>query len=99
MASKIELDSSKSNKDKDLVEMKAFSMNMPFAALLANGYKTIETRNGSMFLKYSEGSQMLLHVGQRNYPDGDKHIDIMKSGGLVDAQIQQLKSLPRGFGK
>jgi len=43
--------------------MKVFSMNMPFAALLANGYKTLETRNGTKFTTYPEGTRMLLHVG------------------------------------
>ena len=40
-----------------------------FAALLANGYKDLETRNGTMFAGYPAGTQMLLHVGQRIYPD------------------------------
>ena len=84
---------------KDTVAMRAFSMNLPFAALLANGYKTLETRNGTMFVPYPEGTQMLLHVGKRIYPDGNKHIDVMKSGGLNDKEIEDLKSLPQGFGK
>ena len=83
----------------DVVEMRTFSMNLPFAALLANGYKTIESRNGTMFTPYPEGSKMLLHVGQRIYPDGDRHIDVMKSGGLNDKEIKDLKSLPPGFTK
>lgn len=95
-ASKIELLSEKSQ---DTIRMRAFSMNMPFAALLANGYKTLETRNGTMFTTYPEGTKMLLHVGQRNYPDGDRHIEVMKSGNMIDDQIKSLKTLPRGFGK
>ena len=81
------------------INLRGFSMNMPFAALLANKYKTIETRNGTMFTPYPEGTKMLLHVGQRTYPDGDRHIDVMKSGGLDDDAIQSLKSLPPGFSK
>lgn len=42
---------------------------------------------------------MLLHVGQRIYPDGDRHLDVMKSGGLDDNKIKALKSLPKGFTK
>ncbi|CAM9603807.1 unnamed protein product, partial [Heterosigma akashiwo] len=83
----------------DTVSMQVFSMNLPFAALLANGYKTLETRNGTMFTPYPEGTKMLLHVGQRIYPDGDRHIDVMKSGGLSDEEIASFKSLPQGFGK
>ena len=79
------------------VTMHAFSMNMPFAALLANSYKTLETRNGTMFVPYPEGTQMLLHVGRRTYPDGDKHLEVMKSGGVSNEEIEQLKSLPAGF--
>jgi len=83
----------------ETVTMRTFSMNLPFAALLANGYKTLETRNGTMFTPYPEGTLMLLHVGQRTYPDGNKHIEVMKSGGLSDEEIQRLKALPKGFGK
>ena len=85
--------------EKDTVQMRVFSMNLPFAALLANEYKTLETRNGTMFTPYPEGTQMLLHVGQRIYPDGDRHIDVMRSGNLNDDEIDKLKSLPEGFGK
>lgn len=89
----------KSVDDGNAVEMRVFSMNLPFAALLSNGYKTLETRNGTMFTPYPEGTKMLLHVGQRTYPDGNRHIEVMKSGGLDDKEIQALKSLPRGFTK
>jgi len=81
------------------VKLRAFSMNLPFAALLANQYKTLETRNGTMFTTYPEGTKMLLHVGQRTYPDGNRHLDIMRGGGLSDEEIFKLKSLPKGFSK
>jgi len=104
-ASNIEIVSSSGSNEADAesdansVTMKVFSMNLPFAALLSNGYKTLETRNGTMFVPYEEGTKMLLHVGQRTYPDGNRHLDVMKSGGLDDKEIQELKSLPQGFGK
>jgi len=97
-ASNIEI-VNKSMNDSNTVEMRTFSMNLPFAALLANGYKILETRNGTMFTPYPEGTKMLLHVGQRIYPDGDRHLEIMKSGGLTDDEIKSLKSLPPGFAK
>eukprot|EP00978_Attheya_sp_CCMP212_P007231 scaffold16787_cov52-Attheya_sp.AAC.3 len=98
---------------KDEVSMRVFSMNLPFAALLANGYKTLETRNGTMFTPYEPGTKMLLHVGRRTYPDGDRHLQIMASGGKAEhgkkekeeivvmdrAEIARLKTLPRGFGR
>ena len=98
-ATNIELSNKDSKDDDSTVEMRVFSMNLPFAALLANGYKTLETRNGTMFTPYPEGTKMLLHVGQRIYPDGDRHIDVMKSGDLDDDEIKSLKSLPSGFNK
>ena len=49
-----------------MVNMRAFSMNMPFAGLIAHGEKTIETRNHTMF-EGSEGQRMALHVGQVQY--------------------------------
>ena len=91
--------SSSTTSSQDQVTMRAFSMNLPFAALLANGYKDLETRNGTMFVPYEPGTQFLLHVGQRTYPDGDRHLEIMQSGGLSDQEIADLKSLPPGFGK
>jgi magnesium-dependent phosphatase 1 len=85
--------------DPATASMRVFSMNLPFAALLANEYKTLETRNGTMFVPYEEGTKFLLHVGQRTYPDGNRHLEIMKSGGLEDDEIVKLKSLPQGFSK
>ena len=48
----------------ETVRLRCFSMNQPFASLLAAGVKTIESRNGTMF-QGSEGEVMLLHVGKR----------------------------------
>ena len=96
-ASNIEV--AKADNNDDLVDFMFFSMNLPFAALLSNGYKTLETRNGTMFVPYEPGTKMLLHVGQRIYPDGNRHIDVMKSGGLNEQEIEKLKSLPPGFRK
>ena len=98
-AANIEISNSDTAESGDLVNMHVFSMNLPFAALLSNEYKTLETRNGTMFVPYKAGTKMLLHVGQRIYPDGNRHIDVMKSGGLDDNEIKSLKSLPPGFGK
>jgi magnesium-dependent phosphatase 1 len=85
--------------NENTISMRTFSMNLPFAALLANEYKTLESRNGTMFVPYPPGTQMLLQVGQRIYPDGNKHIEVMTSGGLDMAEIERLKSLPTQFGK
>ena len=45
------------------------------------------------------GDQMALHVGQRIYPDGGEHIEILRESGYTPAQIGQLTSLPKGFQK
>ena len=97
MATNVSIEASVDHSKK--VELKCFSMNQPFAALLANGYKDLETRNGTMFEKYAPGTMMLLHVGQRKYPDSDKHIEVMKGGGLSIDEIEALKTMPDGFGK
>lgn len=94
-----ESDTSSDQEESDLIDFKAFSMNQPFAALLANGFKTLETRNGTMFEPYVPGSWVLLHVGQRTYPDGDRHLEIMKRAGKSSDEIAQLKQFPQGFGK
>lgn len=98
-AANIEISKKEVEDESNHVNMRAFSMNLPFAALLSNGYKTLETRNGTMFTPYPEGTKMLLHVGQRIYPDGNRHIDVMKSGNLDDNEIKALKSLPPGYTK
>jgi hypothetical protein len=40
---------------------------------------------------------MLLHVGRRTYPDGDKHLEILRDAGLNEQDITRLKSLPPSF--
>lgn len=78
-------------------KMKVFSMNQPFAALLAHGIKTIETRNGTMFKQIKEDEEMILHVGRRTYPDNGVHLDILKERGLSADEIQRVTNLPAGF--
>jgi magnesium-dependent phosphatase 1 len=90
-------DDSASSFGSPVVTLPAFSMSMPFAALLTNGYKTLETRNSTMLVPYPQGTHMLLHVGQRSYPDGDRHVEIMKDHGLSECEIDKLKVLPMGY--
>lgn len=63
------------------VRLPCFSMNQPFAGLVAYGVKTLETRNSTVFSKL-EGRKVLLHVGRRTYPDGGKHREILARGGF-----------------
>ena len=80
------------------VTLPCFSMNMPFAGLLGHGIKTIESRNHTMF-EGTAGSTALLHVGRRTYPDGGKHLDILRAAGLADGEIARCTSLPEGFSR
>ena len=80
------------------VSLPCFSMNMPFAALVAHGRKTLETRNHTMF-EGTEGKLALLHVGRRTYPDGGKHRGILSQAGDDEAAIDRFTSLPSGFSR
>ena len=40
---------------------------------------------------------MLLHVGQRTYPDGGAHRVLMRENGLSDQEIDDLTALPPKF--
>uniref|UniRef100_A0A7S1BMC9 Uncharacterized protein n=2 Tax=Corethron hystrix TaxID=216773 RepID=A0A7S1BMC9_9STRA len=53
-----------------------------------------------MFTPYPPGTKFLLHVGKRTYPDGDRHLDVMRrDASLTEPDIAALKSLPDGFGR
>ena len=58
-AANIQVPNASSGTPSNAISVRAFSMNMPFAALLANGYKTLESRSGTMSQPYPEGTQML----------------------------------------
>jgi magnesium-dependent phosphatase 1 len=80
------------------VRLRCFSMNAPFAPLLAHGLKRIETRNHTMFAQ-SAGEIVLLHCGQRTYPDGGEHIRVLLESGLTAAEVAANTALRPGFGK
>uniref|UniRef100_A0A0G4GFC1 CSD domain-containing protein n=1 Tax=Chromera velia CCMP2878 TaxID=1169474 RepID=A0A0G4GFC1_9ALVE len=76
------------------VTLPCFSMNQPFASLLAHGCKTVETRNWPMFESVRPGTHMLLHVGHKTFPDGGKHRKILQSRGYSDKEVQRLTEFP-----
>jgi cold shock CspA family protein len=77
------------------ISLPAFSMGMPFAALLTNGCKTIETRNNRMLADHCPaGTKVLIHVGRRDFDDGGRHRTILQRTGRSDAAIRQLMTLP-----
>ena len=51
-----------------------------------------------MFMGTS-GERVLLHVGKRTYPDGGKHLDILRRAGVSEADVARLTQLPAGFNR
>eukprot|EP00466_Bigelowiella_natans_P014414 jgi/Bigna1/126757/aug1.3_g1465 len=84
----------KCNEKKEMETLRCFTMSQPFAALLMNGYKTIESRNHPMF----EGitGSVALHVGRKDWPD-DTCREILSDWGMDDSQIKKCMELPNGF--
>ena len=85
------------------ISLPCFSMNQPFASLVAHGFKTLETRNSTVFSGLA-GKRVALHVGKRTYPDGGMHRIIMRRNvpsaehnSLKEDEIDNLTSLPLGF--
>jgi magnesium-dependent phosphatase 1 len=86
-------------KAEDTVEMLAFTMSQPFAALLLNGIKTVETRNNPMFQDVAPGTKVLLHCGRRDWPDQESYRTILQEDGYSGAEIDEASQLPDGFSK
>ena len=89
--------------DQNTISVPCFSMNQPFASLVAHGFKTLETRNSTVLADLA-GKWVALHVGQRTYPDGGMHKKIMRRNvpdaghnSLSEADINRLTSLPVGY--
>ena len=78
--------------------MPCFTMSQPFAALLLNGIKTVESRNNPMFTKIKPGTRVLLHCGRRDWHDVESYRDILRQE-MSEKEIDQVSRLPRGFGK
>lgn len=83
----------------EMVEMPCFSMSQPFASLLMNKIKDIETRNNPMFEDIKPGTQILLHCGQRDWKDLEAPVIELTKAGYSPDEIQKLSALPNGFRK
>jgi magnesium-dependent phosphatase 1 len=86
------------------ITMPCFTMSQPFAALLLNGVKTVESRNNPMFQSIKPGTRLLLHVGKRDWHDVESFRDILAKDDddnkyLVKTVIDRVSRLPRGFRK
>jgi magnesium-dependent phosphatase 1 len=82
-----------------MVKMPCFTMSQPFAALLINGIKTVESRNNAMFQDVAAGTKVLLHCGRRDWPDQESYLDILKETGYSASDIERAGSLAKGFSK
>jgi hypothetical protein len=79
-------------------EFPAFSMSQPFAALLAKGIKTVETRRAATFAALPVGAWVALHVGRRDWPDpAQTHLDVLRERGMTDAEAAAACALPEPF--
>ena len=79
-----------------VIEMPCFSMCQPFASLLLNGIKTVETRNNPMFMDLKPGSKVLLHCGMRDWKDQEAPRVELRKAGFSNADIARLSALPNG---
>jgi magnesium-dependent phosphatase 1 len=57
----------------NMVSMPCFSMSQPFAALLLNGFKTVESRNSPMLGDLEPGTRVLVHCGRRDWHDVESY--------------------------
>jgi magnesium-dependent phosphatase 1 len=63
----------------DTVSMPCFSMSQPFAALLLNGLKSVESRNNPMLGDLPSGTRVLIHCGRRDWHDGESYKRLLPS--------------------
>jgi len=82
------------------VTMPCFTMSQPFAALLLNGIKTIESRNNDMFTALTPGTKVLLHAGRKDWHDQETYKDILaKDAEFDNDQLMKVAQLRKGFEK
>jgi magnesium-dependent phosphatase 1 len=86
-------------KQENMVEMPCFTMSQPFAALLINGIKTVESRNNPMFQDVAAGTKVLLHCGRKDWPDQESYLDILNEAGYSASDIETSGRLAEGFSK
>ncbi|GAX28839.1 hypothetical protein FisN_20Lh133 [Fistulifera solaris] len=77
----------------EMVAMPCFTMSQPFAALLLNGIKTVESRNNPMFQDIKPGTRLLLHCGRKDWHDLESYKTILKEKGISNNEIQKASSL------
>lgn len=83
----------------ETIDMPCFSMSQPFASLLLNKIKDIETRNNPMFENMKPDTSILLHCGKRDWHDLEAPVLELKKAGYSSSEIAKHSSLPPGFRK
>jgi magnesium-dependent phosphatase 1 len=86
-------------KQESMVEMQCFTMSQPFAALLLNGIKTVESRNNPMFQDVAAGTKVLLHCGRKDWPDQESYLEILNEAGYSASDIEKAGRLAEGFSR
>jgi len=79
-------------------ELPCLSLCQPFAALLLNGIKTIETRNQELLKPYA-GQDVLIHIGMRRWPDDIGWRTQLAAAGYSDQEMDKLAALPSSVSK
>jgi magnesium-dependent phosphatase 1 len=77
----------------EMVAMPCFTMSQPFAALLLNGIKTVESRNNPMFQDVKPGTRILLHCGRKDWHDLKSFKTILQEKGMSSNEIQKASNL------
>jgi magnesium-dependent phosphatase 1 len=81
----------------EMVARPCFTMSQPFAALLLNGIKTVESRNNPMFHDIKPGTRLLLHCGRKDWHDLESYKTILKEKGMSSDEIQKASNLRPKF--
>jgi magnesium-dependent phosphatase 1 len=81
----------------DTTTLPCISMSQPFASLLINKVKTVESRKNDMLSQIPPGTRVLLHVGRKDWPDLESYRLILAEAGMAQADIDKVSDLPTGF--
>eukprot|EP00854_Cymbomonas_tetramitiformis_P013326 gene13326-15745_t len=80
--------------DADSLDMPCLSLCQPFATLILNGVKTIETRNNPELLKPYAGQEVMIRIGMRDWPDDKGWRRQMEAAGYSKEDMERLSKPP-----
>ena len=79
----------------DVTTLPCVSFRQPYASLILNGVKTVESRWTAMFSSVRQ-KIVAVHVAWRQWEGSEWNV-ILKEQGMTDEQIAQLTALPNGM--